>query len=176
MFGGSQGALGLNRALIQALPRLMADDQVQLVWGTGPRWIDEVQRAIAPYAGRIRALPFIDRMDLAYGAADLLLCRSGATTVAEITRLGLPAVYVPFPGAAANHQEENARVLEEAGAGRVLLEKEADPETLSNLLLGLIHQSEMLGAMAVKAASLGRPEAADRIADDIIEFVETFRR
>lgn len=171
VFGGSQGALGLNRAFIQALPLLVAQDDLQILWGTGPRWIDEVGQAVAPWADRIVARPFIDRMDLAYGAADLLLCRSGATTMAEVTRLGLPAVYVPFPGAAAGHQEQNARVVEAAGGGRVLLESEANPEALAGMILGLIQDPSELKNMAERAKSLGKPQAADVIAEDIVRLV-----
>lgn len=168
IFGGSQGALGLNNAVLAAVESLMQDASLQILWGTGPRWLDMVSEGTSLWRERIKVVPFINRMDLAYGAADLLLCRSGATTVAEVTRIGLPAVYIPFPGAAAGHQEENARVVEKAGGGTVLLEHLASPQRLSETVLSLIHNEKTLSDMASAAGVLAKPDAAK----DIVKAIE----
>ncbi|MCK5148224.1 undecaprenyldiphospho-muramoylpentapeptide beta-N-acetylglucosaminyltransferase [bacterium] len=172
IFGGSQGALGLNKAVIAALPQLMANDGHQILWGTGPRWIKMVETAIIPWKERIKITQFIDHMDMAYGAADLLMCRSGATTVAEITRLGLPAIYIPFPGSAEGHQVDNAAVLEKAGAGIVLLEKDASPDKMTEIVNMLINDEDRLSRMSANALALGRPRAAEKIVIEILSIFE----
>jgi UDP-N-acetylglucosamine--N-acetylmuramyl-(pentapeptide) pyrophosphoryl-undecaprenol N-acetylglucosamine transferase len=105
---------------------------------------------------------FIDRMDLAYCVSDLVVCRAGATTIAELTRLGKPAILVPYPYAAAGHQMENARTLAEAGAAAIIEDHDAK-DRLEEAVRGTLKGSA-LAAMGAKSKSLGRPDAARDIA------------
>ncbi len=169
IFGGSQGALSINRAMLDLLQDLMNHTDVQLLWATGPRWFDELQRKTETYRNRVRVHPYIQEMGMAYAVCDLVVCRAGATTVAEITRLGIPAVFIPFPGAAGGHQTENAQVLVRAGAAGMVLEEEIPSGKLRDVVLDLLKKHSSRRALAKRAKEFGRPEAVKIIADDIIE-------
>jgi UDP-N-acetylglucosamine--N-acetylmuramyl-(pentapeptide) pyrophosphoryl-undecaprenol N-acetylglucosamine transferase len=169
VFGGSQGAKRLNTAVLEDLEPLLREPQVQILWATGPNWIDGIRERIGPVAGRVRALPYIDDMGSAYAAADLVLCRSGAGTAAEIARLGRCALFVPFPGAAGGHQEANAKVMAAAGAALVIRESELKKGTLKEVVLPLLADSRRLENMAFQAKKFARPDAAGTIAGDIIK-------
>lgn len=171
VFGGSQGALGLNRAVLKSLGRMMQDPKLQVLWAAGPRWKEHVSRESAAHAERIRVYAYIERMDLAFAAADLVVCRSGATTIAELTCLGLPAVLVPFPGAANNHQEENARELVDQGAAEMIHERDANPEVLTEKIRWILNDPIKRKAMVRAAGRMGRPDAADKIAEDLLNMV-----
>jgi UDP-N-acetylglucosamine--N-acetylmuramyl-(pentapeptide) pyrophosphoryl-undecaprenol N-acetylglucosamine transferase len=168
VFGGSQGARSLNTAVLEDLEPLLSEPQVQILWATGPNWIDGIRERVGPLAGRVRALPYIDDMGSAYAAADLVLCRSGAGTTAEIARLGRCALFVPFPGAAGGHQEANARVMADAGAAILLHESELGPGSLKNTVLPLLADAKRMEGMALQAKKFGRPLAAGAIAEDIL--------
>ena len=98
--------------------------------------------------------------------------RAGATGLAELTARGIPAILVPYPFAAENHQEQNARALERAGAARVILNRDLTPETLSALLAELLSERHKLEAMAAASRALGRPQATEEIADLVLELAE----
>lgn len=168
VFGGSQGALGLNQAVEQSIDELMECADFQVVWSTGPLWFESLKKIQSKHPDRIRIVPYIDEMNLAYAVTDLLLCRSGATTVAEVTRLGIPAVYVPFPGAASGHQEENARILVEAGASEMVLEKDAKMGKLNPILIELWNDKDRRSDMREKTRALGHPDAAEKVVDSIL--------
>ncbi len=174
VFGGSQGAKGLNREAPRALCNAAnaAPNKLQVLHLTGPKEHAEVLRAYegSPLAAKV--LPRLDAMEAAYGAADLVLCRSGAGTLAELAAQRKPAVLVPFPFAAENHQEANARVLERAGASLVILEKDL-PGRLASLLADLLFSpkgAEELSSMSAAYAKLSLPKperAAEELADAI---------
>jgi len=168
IFGGSQGALGINRAFLQRIEEIMKIQNIQILWATGPRWLEEIQSGTGSFSDRIRVMPYIQNMGAAYAIADLIVCRSGATTIAEITRLGKPALYIPFPGAAANHQEENARVLAEADAAAMVLESEIPEGKLERLLNVLLHNKTMRDSMGKKARKFGHPDAARDIVNQLV--------
>lgn len=170
IFGGSQGSSRINNVMLGLLPELQAMG-VQILWQTGE--IDHARiKQVAggteqSEASGVRVLKFIEHMEYAYAACDLALCRAGATTVAELTRAGVPSVLVPYPFAAADHQTENARAMADAGAAVVC--PDAMLETrLPGVLRTLIGQPERLRQMSAAALSLARPEAATRIAAAII--------
>jgi hypothetical protein len=108
-------------------------------------------------------------MDLAYALADLTVCRAGATTVAEITACGLPSIFIPYPYATARHQEANARAVQRAGGASVLLDEDLTGEVLAERIESLIDHEERLVAMSERAAAFGRPDAAARVADLVME-------
>lgn len=169
IFGGSQGSKVINEAVLALLPDLMKDTNTQILWGTGPRWYETIASQITEYGPRIHAVPYIREMHLAYHASNLVLCRSGATTVAEITRLGIAAVYIPFQAAAGGHQEENARVLQETGAASMILESELKSSILKETLVDLIGNPGKREAMATLAHQQGQPRAGYMICDYLSE-------
>jgi UDP-N-acetylglucosamine--N-acetylmuramyl-(pentapeptide) pyrophosphoryl-undecaprenol N-acetylglucosamine transferase len=166
VFGGSQGAVQLNEATVAA-GRILADrEDLQVLLLTGPRNHHAVARRVGDTGAlRVRTAPFLDRMELAYAAADLMVCRAGATTVAELTACAVPAILVPYPHATGRHQEANARALQRAGAAVVLPDAGADGPALADRVRTLLDRPEQLGAMARAARALGRPDAADALAE-----------
>jgi UDP-N-acetylglucosamine--N-acetylmuramyl-(pentapeptide) pyrophosphoryl-undecaprenol N-acetylglucosamine transferase len=169
IFGGSQGALGINRAVSARIDDLMKHD-IQILWGTGPRWYEEIARKIKPYTNRIVVMPYIHNMAAAYAVSDLIICRSGATTVAEINRLGKAALYIPFPGAAGNHQLINAKALVHSHAAAMVLESEIESGRLDDCMLDLIGNPAKRKEMGRNALKFGFPDAAACIADYILNF------
>lgn len=167
IFGGSQGARGLNRAVVSILPALMQTTDWQILWASGPSWETEIRDASKSWEKRIRVLSYIDNMGAAYAAADLVICRAGATTISEVTQLGLPVLFIPFPAAAEGHQEANARVLADAGAAEMVLESDVHGQLFSRIL-GLIDRPEKRREMGERAKTFGRPRAARDIAKDIL--------
>jgi UDP-N-acetylglucosamine--N-acetylmuramyl-(pentapeptide) pyrophosphoryl-undecaprenol N-acetylglucosamine transferase len=168
-FGGSQGALRLNRAVVGALPLLAERDDLQVVLLTGTRHGGDVARHVPrDTALLVRTRPFLERMELAYAAADLVVSRSGAGTIAEISACGLPCLLVPYPHATGRHQEANARALVRAGGASLLMDDQLDPETLAERLDALL-DAERLSAMAKMSEAFGHPNAADALADLVME-------
>jgi UDP-N-acetylglucosamine--N-acetylmuramyl-(pentapeptide) pyrophosphoryl-undecaprenol N-acetylglucosamine transferase len=167
LVGGSLGAHALNRLMTSILP-VLRDAGVAVRHQTGVQDEAEVKQAYEA-AGMDASLvsAFIDDMAEAYAWADLVLCRAGASTVAELCGAGLPSVLVPYPYAAHDHQTGNARALESAGAARLLPERELDAPLLAETLLGLLAQPETLEAMSAKALALAAPAAAAGVADQI---------
>jgi UDP-N-acetylglucosamine--N-acetylmuramyl-(pentapeptide) pyrophosphoryl-undecaprenol N-acetylglucosamine transferase len=171
--GGSQGAQSLNQAVTGALPRFGAEQPVQIVHAAGKGKYEELVRQAAESGAGAgvtwRSYPYVDRMDLLYAAADLLLCRSGASTLAELTVLGVPSILVPYPHAAAGHQEANARVLEGLGAAVLVQDNELSGEKLYLEVKSLMQDRERLAAMAACARELGAPRSAADLADFALE-------
>lgn len=155
-FGGSGGAIGLNTALSKSAAGAQWKD-VQLLHITGRRDFAKISRAYGTLPPNVKLLEYSDRMDLAYAAADLLLCRSGASTVAELLALKKPAILVPFPEAAADHQTENAKVLVQAGAALLLPETPGLAEKLSATVPALAKDASRLSAMSAAYDSLQIP-------------------
>ena len=173
VFGGSLGAAAINRAVRQIVPRLVREEY-QLIWQTGTRDVDEYKSLGALYQGNVIVRSFIDEMDLAYSAADLVVCRAGATSLAELGVLGLPAILVPYPHAAADHQYRNAAAVAEAGAAAVLRDSELD--RLEGTLFHMLDDDKALAGMSAAAESLGRPRAAFDIANAVIRLAEEKER
>lgn len=165
VFGGSRGARAINDALLAALPHLEKwHGRLRIRHQTGR---DDIGRVADGYrrAGWSEAevLPFIDDMAGAYADAHLVVCRAGATTIAELTVVGRPALMIPFPFAAGDHQSANARAMAEKGAALHLPQSELTGERLAILLDGLLGDLRRLQEMAGAARSLGRRDAADRV-------------
>jgi UDP-N-acetylglucosamine--N-acetylmuramyl-(pentapeptide) pyrophosphoryl-undecaprenol N-acetylglucosamine transferase len=166
IFGGSLGAHRINLAVLEALTRL-TDIAVQLriIHQTGQADLSMVEKGYAalPFDAEIK--PFIDRMDEAYAAADLVLCRAGATTVAELTAFGKAAILVPFPYAIYDHQRANAQALENRGAAEMILDQNLSGEILAARIRSLAAAPARIEALAAAARRLGRPDAAAAIVD-----------
>jgi UDP-N-acetylglucosamine--N-acetylmuramyl-(pentapeptide) pyrophosphoryl-undecaprenol N-acetylglucosamine transferase len=171
VFGGSQGARRLNQAAIDALGRWADPERLQLLHLTGRTAFAEVDRAweeaLRGTAGPVplvRRVDFVDRMELAYAAADLAVCRSGASTIAELTVLGVPSVLVPYPHATAGHQQANAEDLAAAGGAVVVDDAELDGTALVAAAEPLLADPAQCGRMAAAARAFASPDAARRVA------------
>jgi UDP-N-acetylglucosamine--N-acetylmuramyl-(pentapeptide) pyrophosphoryl-undecaprenol N-acetylglucosamine transferase len=149
------------------LCRILADrTDLQVLLITGARHHDTVRGHLPASRGlHVRAVPFVERMDLVYAAADLAVARAGASTVAELTVCGVPAILVPYPYATGRHQEANARAVERAGGGVVLLDDAASGDAVADRMSPLLDDPARLESMARSSRRFGRPEAADAVAE-----------
>ncbi|MBE9547640.1 MAG: undecaprenyldiphospho-muramoylpentapeptide beta-N-acetylglucosaminyltransferase [Proteobacteria bacterium] len=172
IFGGSQGAHAINRAVLDSVKYLKEiKDKLKIIHQTGNddlEWVTEVYTDCEMDA---EVLPFIDDMASAYRSADLLICRAGATTIAEITASGKAAILVPFPFATGDHQTENARVLTAAGAAEMIPERDLSGELLAEVIRRFYRNTSAIGKMEEKSASLGNIRAAADIVDECLALV-----
>jgi UDP-N-acetylglucosamine--N-acetylmuramyl-(pentapeptide) pyrophosphoryl-undecaprenol N-acetylglucosamine transferase len=166
VFGGSQGAHAINEAMIRCLPVLQREAPgIQIIHQTGERDYNDALTAYKPLGNSAEVFKFIDDMPAAFARADLVVCRSGASTVAEIAAAGKPAVFVPFPRAADDHQRVNAEALAKHGAAVVVEESKLEGVWLAETIAALLQDSQRLRAMSVAARSLAHPKAALEIAE-----------
>ena len=167
--GGSQGAHRLNEAMTSAAALLGADlEGVDLVHQTGVTDRDAVAARYAALGMDARVEAFLGDMGPVYAATDVVLGRAGAMTCAELTAVGLPAILVPYPFAADDHQRHNAEVLVRAGAAMMILDRDLDGERLATALRSLLGDADRHAAMATAARALGRPQAAERVAAECL--------
>lgn len=167
VFGGSQGSKALNDAVVEALPHLPGPERLRIVHQTGERMRETVAAAheASVHGATSEVVAFLDDMVERMATADLVLCRSGATTCAELTVGGRAAVLVPFARAADDHQRTNARALQDAGAARMIEEKDLTGPALAEELSALVDAPSRIAEMEDAARGLGRPDAAARVAD-----------
>ncbi len=170
VIGGSQGARRINEAMSEVV-HAFAHDEVQFIWGAGKQEAIQMRLRAEKASAPTQVHAFIEDMAAACAAADLIVSRAGASTTAELAVMGKPSILIPYPYAADNHQEHNARAFESAGAAVVLLDKDCTGERLGELLRQLLSEPSRLAAMGDAAKPLARPEAAEAIAERIIELV-----
>lgn len=163
VFGGSQGARPINDAVAAWAGSL--PDGVHVIWGTGRASYERYRHL---ESDRIRIRPYLAPIEEAYAAADLALTRAGALTLAELCAWGIPAVLVPLPTAAADHQTANARALEAAGAAVVIPQAGLDGTRVAHVVGALVANPDRLASLAAAAAARGRPNAAESIAERIL--------
>jgi len=165
--GGSQGSLALNRAVTGLVREAAGDPGYQVLWSTGPRHLAGVEASLTETGGTswVHATGYIDDMPSALAAADLAVSRAGAMATSEFLAWGLPAVLVPLPTAAADHQTRNAQALEEAGCAVHLPEADLDGPLLGRRVQELMADPEARARMSRSATERGRPEAAREIAE-----------
>ncbi|MFQ5786520.1 MAG: undecaprenyldiphospho-muramoylpentapeptide beta-N-acetylglucosaminyltransferase [Thermodesulfobacteriota bacterium] len=168
IFGGSQGAHKLNISLPKAFGILGRKD-INIIHQTGNHDIENVKKTYEWYGIGSEVLPFIEDMASVYNNADLVIGRAGAGTIAEITALGKPSILIPYPFSAYNHQLENAKMLERAGAAIIIEDKDAFPERIAEALNKLLTEDK-LNEMMIQAKRLGKPHAAKNIVDEIYTF------
>lgn len=167
IYGGSQGAFTLNQATLAAIPQ-WTQAGIQVLHSAGRKLYDNVKEQAGSWESQgYRPVPYIEGMADAYAISDLVICRGGASSIAEVTACGLPAIIVPYPHHADRHQCENARVLEAAGAGFMVENREA-VATLPNLAQSLITDGERRRRMAEASHCLGRPDAAEAVAKQVL--------
>jgi UDP-N-acetylglucosamine--N-acetylmuramyl-(pentapeptide) pyrophosphoryl-undecaprenol N-acetylglucosamine transferase len=170
IFGGSQGAHAINVAMVEAAAELAAHPGgMAITHQTGERDLELVRDGYRRAGLEARVEPFLYAMDREIKDADLVVCRAGATTIAELTAAGRPAVLVPLPTAADDHQRKNAEVLGAAGAAEVVEQKDLAGGTLARRMLALVDAPDRLAAMAAAARKLAKPDAARVIADRALE-------
>jgi UDP-N-acetylglucosamine--N-acetylmuramyl-(pentapeptide) pyrophosphoryl-undecaprenol N-acetylglucosamine transferase len=164
--GGSQGALAINRAGVDALDLLAArKEQLEFVHQTGERDYDAVRVAYARREINAKVLPFLGNMPEQFAWADLIVCRSGAITVAEVAAAGRAAIFIPFGAATDSHQLRNAQVLARTGAARVIPESELTGARLAHEILSLFDEPEHMKEMETRARRFARPHATQAIVD-----------
>ena len=172
LVGGSQGALGINKG-ISAQLNAFKDNDIQLIWQTGKTYIGQAEEEVAALqlADKVKPTVFIDRMDLAYTIADVVISRAGAMSISELALVQKPVIFVPLPTAAEDHQTKNAQRLVDAEAA--LMVRNADAEgALVPTLLQLVGDREAQEKMSANIAKFARPNAADDIVNVIVESLE----
>jgi UDP-N-acetylglucosamine--N-acetylmuramyl-(pentapeptide) pyrophosphoryl-undecaprenol N-acetylglucosamine transferase len=170
IFGGSQGAHAINVAMVEAASRLAAGPgRVAVTHQTGERDLELVRSGYRRAGLEARVEPFLFAMDREMTAADVIVCRAGATTIAELTAAGRPAVLIPLPTAADDHQRRNAEVLVGAGAAEMIEQTDLTGDRLADRMLALAEDEARRAAMAAAARRLARPDAARVIVDKAFE-------
>ncbi|ALD21379.1 undecaprenyldiphospho-muramoylpentapeptide beta-N-acetylglucosaminyltransferase [Hymenobacter sp. DG25A] len=170
VIGGSLGARTLNQSTAAALPRLR-EAGVQLLWQTGKTYFAEAEQQAAPFAdSNLKALEFIQRMDLAYAAADVVISRAGALSVSELCLTGKPSILVPSPNVAEDHQTKNAMALVRRDAAILVADAEA-PGRLYNEALALLQDKARQQQLSAHVRQLAHPEATGTIVDELLALV-----
>ena len=169
VLGGSQGAQALNEIVPAALDLLPQELEPEVRHQTGERTAEAARAAYAALGIRAELTPFIEDMAAAYAWADLVICRAGALTVAELAAAGLPAIFIPFPAAVDDHQTANATPLAEAGAATIVQQRDLDGASLAELLSEWLSSRDSLAERARRSREHARPQALSRITEICLE-------
>lgn len=175
VMGGSQGAKCINQAVCDTLPHLKEfSSQIQFIHlcGTSAEEIDATYRK---HGIQARVMAFHHKMEELYGECDLVVCRSGGSTLAELTAIGLASILIPFEKAADGHQYKNALAMESAGACKLLQERELTGESLGKTILSCLRNAEEIRHISQNARAIGKPNAAEDIARDLLNLIKTKR-
>lgn len=172
VFGGSQGGKGINDVMVELINKNMLQN-CHLIYATGPKNYDEIMSRIKNVPKNIQIEKYIYNMEEVMVASDLLVCRSGALTTSEIGIVGVPAIMIPFPYAAENHQYFNAKALEDAGGGVVIEEKDLNPSVLTNKINELLLNKDRLNQMGLNARKVGNEKAIENIKVEIDGLVKS---
>lgn len=170
VMGGSLGAGPINDALQTNIEALLKDEKVFVIWQTGNRYFERLEDEIDAQP-RLRLLPYLDRMDLAYAIADAALCRAGAITCSELAVTKTPAVLVPSPNVTADHQTKNAKALSGEGAATLLPESDLNSQFLATVT-SLLADPALRTSMQVELARIAKPDAARTIAEHVVALAE----
>jgi UDP-N-acetylglucosamine--N-acetylmuramyl-(pentapeptide) pyrophosphoryl-undecaprenol N-acetylglucosamine transferase len=173
VLGGSRGALAINRAMVDALPRLApVAGQVQFLHAAGDGEVAVVRTAYAAAGIAAQVVPFIERMGAAYGAADAVIARAGAMSCQEIANAGLPSLLIPYPYAANDHQWYNGLRLREAGGALLLRQETVDGEVVAEVVRNWVADPDGRARQGAAAHTLAAPDAAQRVADALLSAVQ----
>lgn len=173
VFGGSQGAKSINVSMTEIIKE-KKNKNYQIIWAAGPEQYAKVKKELAEEEINIdnikgiKVLPYIYEIEKVINISDLVVSRSGAMTVTEIENVGKPAIFIPFPYAAENHQEYNARVLEKNGVAKVILDKDLTSDNLNDMIINLVKDKNMLLQMGKKAKSMAINDVEEKIYKEII--------
>ena len=172
VFGGSQGAKSINESLLNIIINKRNKDY-QIMWAAGPNQYQDIKSKLKQEKIDIdeientKIVPYIYNMEEIINIVDLVVCRSGAMTITEISIVGKPAIFIPFPFATENHQEYNARVLEKVGAAKIILDKDLNSEILENEIENIVNDKNKMNEMSFKASSLAIKNVEDKIYSEI---------
>ena len=172
VFGGSQGAKKINDALIDIIKKEKIT-QYQIVWAVGPKNYEKVEEELKKSKieiqniKNVKVMPYIYNMEEVMNVSDLLVCRSGAITITEISKIGKPAIFIPLPNVSQNHQEKNARVLEKINAAKIILNNELTGENLIKEINQIISNKQLLMQMGENANSINIDNVEDNIYKEI---------
>jgi len=170
VFGGSLGAGSLNEAVKLNLKKILDKENIQLIWQVGKLYFDRYIYLEKEYISKVKILPFIDKMDLAYIAADIVVCRAGALTISELSLAGKAAILVPSPNVAEDHQTKNAMSLVRENAALILKDNEIK-EKLGDEILELVNDSNKIKKLEENIKKLAKPDSAEEIADVVLKSI-----
>ncbi|NJN41556.1 MAG: undecaprenyldiphospho-muramoylpentapeptide beta-N-acetylglucosaminyltransferase [Flammeovirgaceae bacterium] len=171
VLGGSGGALTINQSMLAGLSKF-SDAGVQVIWQTGRFYFEQMKGQVTGVNMKnVRMFDFVNRMDLAYAASDLIISRAGALAISEITLVRKPAIFIPSPNVADDHQTKNATALVEAGAAILIKDKDA-VATLAGEALKLIFDTDRCETMSKNIGALARPKAAEEIVNEIEKLIQ----
>ncbi len=169
--GGSLGARTINKSILDGVEKLR-DANLQVIWQTGKYYFENIKKAVeGKELPGIIITDFVQRMDYAYAAADLVISRAGASSISELCLLGKPSILVPSPNVAEDHQTKNAQALATVGAAQMISDADA-PTKLVGQAIQLIQNDEMLASIGKSAKSLAQTDSADRIADEVLKLIK----
>ena len=172
VFGGSQGAQSIKQRLLEIIINKKNKDY-QIMWAAGPEQYKEIKKKLEEVninienIDKVKIVPYIYNMEEIMNIADLVVCRSGAMTITEISVVGKPAIFIPFPYATENHQEYNAKVLENVGAARIILNKDLNSEILGNTINEIVNNKILMQEMSKNANKVAMKNVEDKIYNEI---------
>ena len=171
VFGGSQGARAINQAMTDILPKLLNTHPVQFLWQTGAGEFEQFRESQQLPEHTVKMVPYIEEMSEAYTIADIIVCRAGATTLAELAIVAKPTILVPYPYSAGNHQVYNARTVMEAGAAFMVEQREGWEQSLLKHLEMLLKDKTVRERQSQSWKKLARPNAAQEIGEEIVHLI-----
>ena len=171
VFGGSLGARTLNDSMGANTALLAAQSEIQVLWQAGKLYIEEFQNSETAQLSNVKVQAFIDRMDLAYAIADVVICRAGALTISELCLAGKPAVFVPSPNVSEDHQTKNAMALVEKEAAIIVKDKNASEEMIVEALR-VLKDNRLAEELTQRVKALAKPNAAESIVNEVLSLVK----
>ena len=177
VFGGSQGAKSINKSFIEIIVN-KKNKNYQIIWAAGPNQYNEIKKQLAEVhlnideIENVKIVPYIYNMGEVMNVCDLVVCRSGAMTITEVAVVGKPAIFIPFPFATENHQEYNAKVLENVGAAKIILDKDLNSEILGNTIVNIVSDKNKLIQMAMNANKVAMPKVEEKIYEEIKKVIK----
>jgi UDP-N-acetylglucosamine--N-acetylmuramyl-(pentapeptide) pyrophosphoryl-undecaprenol N-acetylglucosamine transferase len=169
VFGGSQGAQSINRAISQIAPQLMETYSIQFLWQTGEKNFKDVSILVISKEPDVKIIPYIETITMAYSAADIIVSRAGALTLAELAMVGKASILIPYPFAAGDHQTKNAQAIEASGAAIVVKEDNNFHSNLKEAMTSLLIDTQLTVQMGRNWNKIYKPDAADKIVDQILK-------
>ena len=172
VFGGSQGAKAINDSIIKIVKEKLNKDY-QIIWAPGPVQYNLIKEELEKSninienIDNVKVYPYIYDMEEMMNISDLFICRAGAMTINEVSIVGKPAIFIPLPGVSQNHQEYNARVLEEIGAAKILLNKDLETIDLNKYIEDIIYNKELLEQMGKKAKQVSKTDVLEKIYEEV---------